>query len=223
MKTSLLIVLVSLTLFTCKNQKNEPIGETKTVEMTVAEKIAQANGIDHWKDVNEIKFTFNVDRPNSHFERSWIWNPKTDDVTSITAVDTFSYNRKTIDSVARKSDRSFINDKFWLLAPFNLVWDEGTTITYQDSVKTNLTNEVLNKLTIVYGSEGGYTPGDAYDFFYDKEFMVKEWVFRKANQPDPSMITTWEDYDNFNGIKIAKTHNGKDDSVKLYFTNIHLQ
>jgi len=37
------------------------------------------------------------------------------------------------------------------------------------------------------------------------------------------MITTWEDYEDFNGLKIAKTHNGKDNSVKLHFTNISVK
>jgi len=217
MKSHLLFVVAFLLLSSCKNEK------TKIEELTIAEKIAKSNGIDNWSKVNEIKYTFNVDRTDSHFERSWAWNPKTDDVTMMTAAGTVSYNRKSMDSVSTKADMGFINDKFWLLAPYNLVWDKGTTITHQDSVKTHLTDKILNKLTIVYGSEGGYTPGDAYDFFYDKDFMIREWVFRKRNQEDPSMITTWEDYEDFNGLKIAKTHVGKDNSVKLYFTNISVK
>jgi len=218
------LLFASLILFSaCKNEKNETSLTVEAKESSIAEKIANANGVDNWKNVNEIQFTFNVDRPNSHFERAWTWNPKTDDITMVTSAETISYNRKSMDSVSVKADKGFINDKFWLLAPYNLVWDEGTTIFYQDSISTNLTNEILNKLTITYGNEGGYTPGDAYDFYYDKDFMVREWVFRKSNQPEPSMITTWEDYEEFNGLIIAKTHNGKDNSVKLYFTNIKVK
>ncbi len=223
MKIQILLFAALIAFSACKNDNKEAVQKVETKELSVAEKIAQANGIDNWKNVNEIQFTFNVDRPNSHFERSWTWNPKSDDVTMITSADTVSYNRKSMDSIAMKADRGFINDKFWLLAPYNLIWDEGTTITYQDSVSTNLTNEMLNKLTITYGNQGGYTPGDAYDFYYDKDYMVQEWVYRKANQPEPSMITTWEDYQDFNGLKIAKTHNGKDNSVKLHFTNIKVK
>lgn len=220
MKKQIFLFAVLLCLYSCKNDKNEATQEVETKELSIAEKIAKANGIDNWEKVNEIQFTFNVDRPNSHFERAWTWHPKTDDIIMVTSADSVSYNRKSMDSIAMKADMGFINDKFWLLAPYNLVWDEGTTITYQDSVSTNLTDEILNKLTITYGNEGGYTPGDAYDFFYDKDFMIKEWVFRRGNQKDPSMITTWEDYEDFNGLIIAKTRNGKDNSVKLHFTNI---
>lgn len=216
MKLRISFIMALLIIFSCKNetQKND------LKELTIAEKIAKANGIDNWNKVKEIKFTFNVDRKDSHFERAWIWNPKTDDVTMINSSDTVSYNRKSLDSLTTPADRGFINDKFWLLAPYNLVWDKGTTITNLGPTNTNLTNEVLDKLTIVYGAEGGYTPGDAYDFFYDEDYIIKEWVFRKSNQKEPSMITTWEDYEDFNGIKIAKTHIGKDNSVKLHFTNI---
>lgn len=213
------MITIFLILSSCKNENKK--AEIK--ELTIAEKIAKANGIDNWKNVTEIQFTFNVDRTDSHFERSWAWNPKTDDVTMMTSADTVSYNRQSLDTISTKTDKGFINDKFWLLAPYNLVWDEGTTISNQDSVKTNLTDETLNKLTTVYGSEGGYTPGDAYDFFYDENYMVKEWVFRKGNQEAPSMITTWEDYQDFNGLKIAKSHVGKDNSVNLYFTNIKVK
>ncbi|MBT8303656.1 MAG: hypothetical protein KJP09_04230 [Bacteroidia bacterium] len=215
------IVLASLLVivFSCKNNPST----IETDEFTISEKIAKASGIDHWGNVNSIQFTFNVDRADSHFERSWKWNPKTDDVIMMTKTDTVSYNRSTLDSISTRADKGFINDKFWLLAPFNLVWDKGTTITYEDSVKVNLSDNILNKATTVYGSEGGYTPGDAYDFYYDDNYMVREWVFRKGNQEEPSMITTWEDYEDFNGIKIARTHMGKDNSVKLYFTNIKVE
>ena len=138
MKPYIYLIATLLIFLSCKNEKKEIVAK----ELTIAEKIAKANGIDNWKNVNEIQFTFNVDRKDSHFERSWIWSPKTDDITMMTSADTVSFNRKSVDSLTTAADRSFINDKFWLLAPFNLVWDEGTTISNQDSIKTNLTDEV---------------------------------------------------------------------------------
>ena len=32
-----------------------------------------------------------------------------------------------------------------------------------------------------YLSEGGYTPGDAYDIYFNEDYMIKEWTFRKGN------------------------------------------
>ena len=84
-------------------------------------------------------------------------------------------------------------------------------------------NKILNKLTLVYGTEGGYTPGDAYDFYYGRDFMVKEWTFRRANDSLPTMTTTWEGYEKFNGLQIAKTHKDSLGGLNLYFTNISVQ
>jgi hypothetical protein len=78
-------------------------------------------------------------------------------------------------------------------------------------------------LTITYGSDGGYTPGDAYDLFFDSDYKIKEWVFRKGNDSVPSMINTWEDYKDFNGLKLATMHKDSTGSFKLYFTNISVQ
>lgn len=81
----------------------------------------------------------------------------------------------------------------------------------------------MKKITLTYVGEGGYTPGDAYDFFYDDKNMVREWIFRRGNAPDPSMTTTWEDYEDYKGIKISKTHNVADGSFKLFFTDISVK
>ncbi|WP_024768982.1 hypothetical protein [Aquimarina macrocephali] len=190
---------------------------------TTAEAIANANGLQHWDKVKEIKFTFNVDRDSTHYDRSWSWKPKNDMVTLTSEQDTITYNRTQLDSISIKADQRFINDKYWLLAPFNLVWDTASfTSKHEVKAIAPISNIEMQKLTIVYKNNGGYTPGDAYDFYFEGDFSIKEWVFRKSNQSEPSMITSWEDYQNFNGIKIAKTHKLREGNRKLYFTGIEV-
>ncbi|KAA1247153.1 hypothetical protein [Aquimarina sp. RZ0] len=233
MKNTLIWITYCFLFFSCQQKEVKVTKNSTTIEvttpsekqnidkkLTVAESIAYANGLEFWKKVSEIRFTFNVDRGKDHFERSWKWKPKTKDVTLYSTKDTISYNRSEMDSILIDADQQFINDKFWLLAPYNLVWDTGTKITTKDIATAPISKERLQKLTILYNDKGGYTPGDAYDFYYDTDFRIKEWVFRKSNTPEPSMITTWEDYTDFNGIKIAKTHINKEGSLKVYFTNI---
>ena len=188
-----------------------------------AEKIALKNGYLNWKNVNEIAFTFNVDRGERHFERSWVWKPKTEDIILVSATDTVAYNRKSMDSIAIKTDASFINDKYWLLAPFNLVWDAGLTFSEKEQVIAPISKDTLDQLTIVYANEGGYTPGDAYDFYFGKDYIIKEWAYRKANDSIPSLITTWEDYETFNEIKISKMHKDSTGNWKLFFSNIRVE
>jgi hypothetical protein len=177
MKKSLILICFTAALIGCNGVKNssketqsqENISEEK---LTTAETIAYKNGFKNWDKVSEINFTFNVDRGENHFERSWSWKPKTHDVLMSMGEDTVSYNRLKMDSIIKKTDASFINDKFWFLAPFNLIWDEGTVFSEKQDVPAPISNEILNKLTVVYGNDGGYTPGDAYDFYFGKDFVI---------------------------------------------------
>ena len=216
MKKIIICIAVFIVLSSCKsNQKEEK-------QLTVAEKIANAHGFEHWNKVSRIGFTFNIDRDSSHFERSWQWKPKTNHVILISKGDTIAYNRSQIDSTNLQADQRFINDKYWFLAPFNLVWDEGVTISESTIIEAPISKKSLNKITLTYSNQGGYTPGDAYDLFYGDDFLIKEWVFREGNVKEPSMITTWENYKDFNGLKIATEHKKPQANWNLNFTNINV-
>lgn len=206
-------------LFSCKPAPEKEVVATPE-NLTISEKIAKAHGIDAWGNVYEIAYTFNVDRDGKHFERSWSWKPKLNEVVLTTANDTIAYNRSKQDSLTLRADMGFINDKYWLLAPFNLVWDKGLKETYTEKATAPISGETMQKLTIVYEGEGGYTPGDAYDFYFGDDYLIKEWVFRKTNAPEPGLITTWEDYQEYNGLKIATKHVKNEGDWKLSFTNI---
>lgn len=228
MKNILLLILFTVSLVSCKNnnKSTENVNQNQSISienLSTAEKIANASGYKNWKDVSEIAFTFNVNRGDNHFYRAWTWNPKSGDVTMTSANDTISYNRSQLDSLNFETDAAFINDKYWLLTPFQLKWDENITIFEKKNIVAPISKDTLNQTTIVYGSEGGYTPGDAYDFFYDEDFKIREWNYRKENADTPSLTTTWEDYKNFNGIEIAKTYKDSTGGFKLYFTDISVK
>ncbi|MBE15487.1 MAG: hypothetical protein ABNH00_09810 [Dokdonia sp.] len=234
MKFLLRLLPIILLCFSCEQQPktssetSEPTPEiatsSKDRELTIAETIAYKHGLENWKDITQLDFTFNVDRAGRTVaKRSWSWKPKLDQVTLHKPNDTITYNRKQLDSTVVQADQAFINDKFWLLAPYQLVWDEGTTITTQDTATAPISKQKTKMLTIVYGDQGGYTPGDAYDFYYDDDFMIKEWVYRKGNQEEPSMMTTFEAYTETQGLKIPLVHYGPDNDLKLYFTDVRAQ
>ena len=233
MKKIILSTAILLALFSCKTETKqtsettpevateEVAEEERTPEQEVAYQIAEASGLDQWDQVSEVQFTFNVDRGEEHYEKSWIWKPKTQNITQMTAQDTITYNRSSVDSTSTAADKGFINDSFWLLAPMHLVWDkESSNLTVQDTATAPISKKQFHKITLTYGDEGGYTPGDAYDFFYDDEFMVREWIFRRGNVSEFSMVTTWDDYEDYNGIKIASDHKTEDKNFRLYFTDI---
>jgi|AntDeeMinimDraft_5_1070356.scaffolds.fasta_scaffold00891_4 hypothetical protein len=204
---------------TSKNNMNSISKENMDPDM---KKIAMANGYDNWDSIKKVNFTFNVDRgEKSHFERSWEWWPKENKVKMTSKVDTVTYNRDDkMDADAKKADKNFINDKYWLLFPFQLVWDKGFSKTIKKNVKAPISGKKMKEMIIAYNNKDGYTPGDMYKIYVDKDNMIQEWSYHPEGQRDPKMITTWEDYQQENGITYAKNHNGKDGKTKLYFSGV---
>tara|TARA_R110002050_G_scaffold104052_6_gene213292 strand:- start:110 stop:757 length:648 start_codon:yes stop_codon:yes gene_type:complete len=210
MQKLLVIICLTTIYLSCKQKKEQVIVEQ---EILVAQKIANAHGFENWKQVSEIQFTF-------FGKRNWTWKPKTNNVTLITETDTINYNRKTLDSISQNADKNFVNDKFWLLIPFQLVWDANTTISEPIKTEAPISKTQINKITLTYPNEGGYTPGDAYDIFYNDDYIIKEWTFRRGNQPEATLVNTFENYQNFNGIKIALDHKKEADDWNLSFSNV---
>ncbi|HEA30507.1 MAG TPA: hypothetical protein ENH91_11010 [Leeuwenhoekiella sp.] len=236
MKYIITTVALMLTMLSCKTENksesesvaDNDMAQTTTEDLSPEQQtgkdIAMASGADEWDNVSEVQFTFNVDRGENHMERSWIWNPKSHDVKMMSEKDTISYNReKDMDSTATNADKAFINDAYWLMPQMHLVWDKDATITVQDTATAPISNEKMKKITLTYPDQGGYTPGDAYDFFYGDDNMIKEWIYRKGNASEYSMVTTWDDYKDYNGIDISTMHSSKDGKTKLYFTNIDVK
>ncbi len=238
MKFKLLFIAICLFLCNCKDSKKtsespnnesvetateQKISEADFSALSTQEKIAYKSGFTNWEKVNELKFTFNVDRGENHSERSWTWMPKTNDVVLITETDTVSYNRNNLNEETKKSDAAFINDQFWLLAPFNLAWDSSINFSEEKQQIAPISKQKMDKLTAVYVGDGGYTPGDAYDFYYDDEYFIREWTYRNGNSTEPSMSTTWENYQNFDIVNIAKMHKDATGDFKLYFTGISIK
>ncbi|MGB5238952.1 MAG: hypothetical protein WBM43_03195 [Flavobacteriaceae bacterium] len=222
MKKFLFPIVAILIFFSCKTEKNKA-QEKEKEPISILDKIALAHGYDKWKNVSELDFTFNVDRDTSHMERTWRWKVSTGEVVNFSQKDTIRYLRTAVDSISLRADAGFTNDRYWLLAPFNLVWDrDNFSYSHEAEASAPISKEPMQKLTIVYGNEGGYTPGDAYDFYYADDYLIREWVFRKSNQPEASLTTTWEEYQNVGGLKLATSHKVEDNSWRLYFSDIEV-
>ncbi|MBT8237461.1 MAG: hypothetical protein KJN65_02345 [Croceitalea sp.] len=221
MKFVRFIPLLTVLIFAnCKMDKKQEVS-TPINEPTVLDKIALAHGFDQWNNVAQISFTFNVDRDSNHFERAWVWNTMSNEVTHISGTDTLVYNRRQMDSTALKTNAEFINDRYWLMAPFNLIWDQGNfTYTHTEAEIAPISKKPMQKLTIVYGTDGGYTPGDAYDLYFEDDFLIREWVFRKTNQEEPSLTTTWEDYIDHQGFNFALSHKKANEDFNIYFDDV---
>lgn len=222
MQRSILFFILIALLNSCK--QGAPSSPTRETIKSTPQAIASAYGIEHWDAVNEIRFTFNVDRGDFHSERRFHWKPKTDEIVYIANDDTLSYTRGgELDSLQTAADQRFINDKYWLLVPFQLIWDPNLNFTEKQDITAPISKETLNQLTLVYPSEGGYTPGDAYDLYYDENYRIQEWSFRRGNQPEPDLTMTWEAVEEHNGLFFATMHRDSLDRIQISFTNIHVE
>ena len=217
---SIAIVLLVL-VFSC-SRKNKDTAETKNLSDT--EMIARAYGIDNFNKLERLQYTFNVSRHVTLLvARTWLWNKETGDITLINNQDTVTYRQTNITDDLKNVDHRFINDKYWLLFPFQLIWDSNMTYTNMGTQKAPISGKQLTKLTVQYGDDGGYTPGDAYDLYLDEKWIIQEWEFRKTNKEAPGSAITWEGYAEFSGIKVATEHNNKDSGLRIYFTDVKFE
>lgn len=223
MKSLVPFLILIVLAVSCKSDKTETLVETKQ-ELTTAQKIANAHGFENWKNVTEVQFTFAVDRDTIKGNgRSWTWLPQKDSVYMQAGSQNFKYSRANLGNTPNNADRAFINDKFWAFVPFQLVWDASATISEVTKEKAPISETEMNMITILYPTEGGYTPGDAYDIYFGEDYLIKEWTFRKGNAEAPSLSTTFENYKDYNGIKIATDHKQKGGNWNLNLTNVKVK
>lgn len=227
MKKLITFLLLSTLLVGCKdNSENpeteEPIVDSTSVEIPITTKLANANGMEKFNELNELDFTFNVSvNGEVRSQRDWKWFPKTNKITLSEKGETFSYTKgENLDSTAMAADQKFINDTYWLLFPQQLMWSTYESEPVQTATAP-ISNTEMQQLTIKYIGNGGYTPGDTYKLYFEDDYMIKEWTYISSDGRE--LTTTWEDYETFKGIPIAKMHKSADSTFQLYFTNINVE
>lgn len=211
--TVVCIVLIQISCTSTKNSKNSEVLE-----------IARAYGDDNFDKVKMIEFTFNVQRDTSHTERGWKWVRETNMITSTDKGKATTFKRyDTSTGELKQLNAKFTNDEYWLLFPLHLKWDNGYTFTKNDTATAPLSGQKCHLYTVKYNDKDGFTPGDMYDLYTDENYVIKEWAFHKKAAAEASLITTWEDYQDLGGLKIAKDHRSKDGKFRLFFTHINVQ
>ncbi len=209
-----------------RSSDQEEISGSNENSAPLNKQIAAAYGIDSFSNIKSITYTFNVEFNGKKFSRKWQWNPKTNDITywgkdSANKEITLSYNRnKPMDDATKKIDAGFINDNYWLLFPFHLVWDANVKFTDEGVKKFPFGNEKGRALMVKYSDKVGYTPGDAFELFLGKDNMIKQWIyFHKGNlsNPRPAM---WQGNKNFDGVIISTLHTTPANKFKLWFSDV---
>ena len=127
----------------------------------IAEKMAKTHGLDSFGQVEGIRYTFNVARPDgNNVARGWEWNPKTDAVS----YEGKDKDGKPVKVTYRRSqpgmpediDATFLNDQYWLLLPFHVIWNTSATVTEECMQKLPLGNGSGEKLVVKYLFQGAF-------------------------------------------------------------------
>ena len=208
----LLSLLLCGLLSSCQQQASTP----ETLPMQVA----KAYGIENWDQVNSIGYTWNVQRDSATVvSRTWKWNIKDSTVSYAGADTSFTYSLVT-DSLPDQ-DGAFINDKYWAMMPFQLAWDTGYTYEVVENVPSPIQSLSSTKLSIVYGADGGYTPGDAYDLYLDENKRILEWTFRRGNGAE-GRTWTWGKAVPFGPLQISLEHKDAAGKRFIWLTNVQV-
>ncbi len=191
----------------------------------ISDQIAVANGMENFKKVGMLEFIFNVQRDSAKASnRHWQWFPKSNEVVFITDSGSTRFNRNdTATQELKKLNARFTNDEYWLLYPLHLGWDKGFELLDSNAKVAPISGKTLRKVTAKYNDKDGFTPGDMYDVYVDENLRVHEWAYHDAGVAEPSLITTWEDYKDFNGLQIAQEHKSKDGKLRIWFTGIQIK
>ncbi len=202
----------------------------------IAEQTAKAYGLDAFGQVEAIRFTFNADLPGGvKSSRTWEWHPKTDTV-SYEAKDKegkpvkAAYQRSQLgsqsDAVKNDIDPAFINDQYWLLLPLHLVWDGGATVTADGMQKLPLGNASAERVVMKYPSEGGYAPGDTWEFYVGADKRIEEIVYRRGGPKKPSVVmATFAEHKKAGPLLISTDHRGTADGqpVRVFLTDVSVK
>ena len=222
---------IILSLLIMLSVGTDSFSQEKTNKNSLPEWVAGKYGIDSFSDISSIAFTFNVRNKDVTVKRTWAWEPKTGRVVyngpGISGADTsVTYNRNQIDTQSATTvyaDKRFINDQYWLLFPFHMVWDKNVDIKIDGKKKFPLSDETGTSLIVEYKNNVGYTPNDVFVLFLGDDNMIRQWIYRPGGSKEKERPYTWESNKKFDGITISTEHYGKDNQTKVWFTNIKVE
>jgi hypothetical protein len=202
----------------------------------IAEQMAKTYGLDEFGQIEGIRYTFIAELPGVKLSRSWEWNPKTDTVSyqgkdkqgkPVTATYQRSQLGSQSDAVKKQIDPAFINDQYWLLLPFHVIWDGSATVTDEGMHKLPIGNGAAEQLVMKYPSHGGgYAPGDTWDLYVGADKRVEQMVYHRGGTGKPGLvIATWDGHKKAGPLLVSTDHRGTADGkpVRISLSDVSVK
>ena len=194
----------------------------------IVEKLAKTYGLDSFGQVEAIRYTFSAQLPGIDVSRSWIWEPKSDQVTYEGKDKSgkpikLTYLRSKLDGQSGEIEPSFVNDQYWLLLAFHASWDTGAAAEDAGVQKLPVGQGSAEKVVMKYPSEGGSSPGDTWDLYVGTDGRIQEIVFHRGGTAKPGLvIASWAEHKKAGPLLFSLDHQGTADGkpMRVWFSNV---
>jgi hypothetical protein len=209
-----------------------PITACSQRRPAAVEQLAKTYGIDSFDQVDALRYTFNVQFPNVNLARSWVWEPKTGQVSyegkdkdgkPVKTTYVRSQLSSQSDLVKDVVDPGFVNDNYWFLFPFHAYWDHAADVQNKGTQPLPLGNGSADLVSVKYPSDAGYTPGDTWNLFVGKDDRIEQLLFQHGGTKKPSVVmATWEGYKKAGPLLVSTEHRGTADGgpLHLFFSDV---
>lgn len=192
---------------------------------SIGEQIAKAYGLDGFGQIDAIRYTFNAQFPGVDVSRSWVWQPKTGQIsyegkakdgTPVKASYVQSQLNDAPANVRAEIDPAFVNDKYNLLFPLQFYWD-GVEAKDTGTQKLPLGQGSAKRVVV------DYSPGDIWQLYVGADNRIEEFAFHRGGPGKPSVvIATWEGYNNAGPLLLSTDRRGTADDkpLRIFFTDV---
>jgi hypothetical protein len=196
----------------------------------IADQIAKTYGLDSFGQIEAIRYTFSLDVPalKLKLSRTWTWEPKADRVTyegkdkagnPVKVTYVRSQLSSQPDNVKNEIDPGFINDQYWLVFPFHVVWDTAASVEDKGMQKLPVGKGSARQVVVKYPSNVGYTPGDTWELYVGADNRVQQMVFHHGGSVKPNLVVaSWAGYKKAGPLLISTDHRGTADGKPLVLT-----
>lgn len=186
-----------------------PVGDSSAAAAALADRMDAALHRDAWERTGAVRWTFSIsgtqhlwDRARSYARVRWGDTEVQVDLDDPRRGVAFEGATRLEGDAGREVIRSgwerWVNDAFWLSAPFK-TRDPGTSLSIVEA-------EGSDALLVSYAS-GGATPGDAYLWLLDDDGTPRAWRMWVSVLPVGGAEATWEDWVTLStGARLARRH-----------------
>ncbi|MBA2432570.1 MAG: hypothetical protein H0V56_10730 [Chthoniobacterales bacterium] len=179
----------------------------------LATEVWKASGGENWANVKEVRFTFVVEENGKELasvQHQWDVAAGTDRVQWKGKDLTVNLGAPGEGEDEKAAYARWVNDSYWLLAPLKVL-DPGVKHSHEG---TKETQGVACELLRLSFEQVGLTPTDQYLLYIDPQTkLVRAWDY--IPNPEKVRHSTWENYQQFGGLKLATEHNFEGKTIRF--------